>query len=216
MPSQPAARPREQWLALGPASRLLGVDPDTLRRWADGGRVRSFATPGGHRRFALGDLERIQARRRPTPRPLGSYGTTPDRLRRAYARTYRSTVAPEAARAVQDEDRAAFRTEGRELVDTLLAYLEATSQAERTALEERASEGVVRTARRLASSGVALAPAIEAFVAARRPLLQALETLGRRDVLPAARMTTLYADAAAILDRLLLHFVAAFQSPQEA
>ena len=27
------------WLSLGPASELLGIDPDTLRRWADEGRV---------------------------------------------------------------------------------------------------------------------------------------------------------------------------------
>jgi excisionase family DNA binding protein len=39
------------WLSVGPASRLLGVDPDTLRRWADDGRVEAYTTPGGHRRF---------------------------------------------------------------------------------------------------------------------------------------------------------------------
>ena len=29
-------------LALGPASRLVGVDPDTLRRWADAGCGRVY------------------------------------------------------------------------------------------------------------------------------------------------------------------------------
>ena len=48
-PSVPR-RPPDR-LALGPAARLLGVDPDTLRRWADDGRVEAFTTPGGHRRF---------------------------------------------------------------------------------------------------------------------------------------------------------------------
>ena len=33
----PATDPR--WLSLGPASRVLGVDPDTLRRWADHGEI---------------------------------------------------------------------------------------------------------------------------------------------------------------------------------
>ena len=42
---------RSPWLSLGEASRLLGVTPATLRRWADHGDVAAFVTPGGHRRF---------------------------------------------------------------------------------------------------------------------------------------------------------------------
>src|SRR6187455_1829379 len=52
------------WLSLGPASRLLGVDPDTLRRWADAGRVETWTTPGGHRRFDRRRLEQLLADRR--------------------------------------------------------------------------------------------------------------------------------------------------------
>ena len=216
MPSQPAVPATERWLPLGAASRELGVDPDTLRRWADAGRVRSYTTPGWHRRFSHADLSRLRQLRRGRGRTLETLGATPDRLARAYARSYRSRVAPDAARAVSGTDRAAFRTAGRELVETLLAYLDAKAAAERAALEARASDSVTLTARRLAETGVPLTQAIEAFVTARGPLLQALETLGRREVLPAARMTALYADAAAILDRLLLRFVTAFQLPGEA
>lgn len=39
------------------AARLLGVHPDTLREWADEGKVPSWRTPGGHRRFRVDDLE---------------------------------------------------------------------------------------------------------------------------------------------------------------
>ena len=35
----PRRRTDGRWLSLGPASQLLGIDPDTLRRWADEGRV---------------------------------------------------------------------------------------------------------------------------------------------------------------------------------
>ena len=31
----------DPWLPLGAASRLVGVGPDTLRRWADTGKVQS-------------------------------------------------------------------------------------------------------------------------------------------------------------------------------
>ena len=34
---------------MGQAASLLGVSPDTLRRWADGGRLRTTRTKGGHR-----------------------------------------------------------------------------------------------------------------------------------------------------------------------
>ncbi|HEV8654065.1 MAG TPA: helix-turn-helix domain-containing protein, partial [Candidatus Limnocylindria bacterium] len=51
MPTQTTSGKRGDWLTLGEASRILGVDPDTLRRWADNGKVEVFTTPGGHRRF---------------------------------------------------------------------------------------------------------------------------------------------------------------------
>ena len=47
----------DPWLPLGAASRLVGVGPDTLRRWADTGKVQSYQTPGGHRRFLRSSLE---------------------------------------------------------------------------------------------------------------------------------------------------------------
>lgn len=48
-----------EWLSLGAASRLLGVNPDSLRRWANAGRIDCITTPGGHRRFSRRSLERI-------------------------------------------------------------------------------------------------------------------------------------------------------------
>lgn len=53
----PSPEAAERWLTLGQACRLLGVDESTLRRWADAGQVRTFRTPGGHRRFAQSDLD---------------------------------------------------------------------------------------------------------------------------------------------------------------
>ena len=48
-----------RWISLRRACEILGVDDSTIRRWADSGRLRTYRTPGRHRRFSLGDLEEM-------------------------------------------------------------------------------------------------------------------------------------------------------------
>ena len=43
-------------LTIGQASRMLGVTEVTLRQWTDGGKVKAFITPGGHRRYSKGEI----------------------------------------------------------------------------------------------------------------------------------------------------------------
>jgi len=49
------------WLSLTEASKRLKVHPTTLREWADRGRIRTFRTPGGHRRFSVEDVDALAA-----------------------------------------------------------------------------------------------------------------------------------------------------------
>lgn len=35
---------------------LFGVDPKTVSRWVNAGKLASFRTPGGHHRFHLADI----------------------------------------------------------------------------------------------------------------------------------------------------------------
>jgi excisionase family DNA binding protein len=37
-------------------ARLFRVDPKTVTRWADAGRLNSYRTAGGHRRFRQSDI----------------------------------------------------------------------------------------------------------------------------------------------------------------
>lgn len=46
---------------MGEAAQLLGVSVDTLRRWADAGRLASTRTRGGHRLIDGADLARVAA-----------------------------------------------------------------------------------------------------------------------------------------------------------
>lgn len=41
----------EETLTPAEVARLFRVDPKTVTRWASSGKLRSFKTPGGHRRF---------------------------------------------------------------------------------------------------------------------------------------------------------------------
>lgn len=41
------------------AARILGVHADTLKRWADDGKVAYWRTPGGWRRFRREDIEAL-------------------------------------------------------------------------------------------------------------------------------------------------------------
>ena len=47
----------QTWLPLSLAAARLNVHPTTLRRWADNGDIPFLLTPGGHRRFAVSDIE---------------------------------------------------------------------------------------------------------------------------------------------------------------
>jgi excisionase family DNA binding protein len=204
-----------EWLSLGPASRQLGVDPDTLRRWADVGLVRAYATPGGHRRFRRADLDRVQQSRRDRRRPLAALGATPDRLARAYARAYRSDTRSALASRLGDHDREVLRDAGRQLVEQMRVFLDTSSGAEKATIEATARSAVALTGQRLARSGVTVSAAVEAFVAARAPFLGELEALGRRRSLNGRESTALYAEAASLFDRLLIHFVRSFQRALE-
>ena len=46
-------------VGLGEAAKALSVSLSTLRRWADSGRIRTVRTTGGHRRFPVAEIRRL-------------------------------------------------------------------------------------------------------------------------------------------------------------
>ncbi len=216
LPAVPATRrsgPLDPPLSLGPASRLLGVDPDTLRRWADEGRIEAFTTAGGHRRFSRAAVERIlEARRHDASVRLASLGATTDRLSRIYRRGYSSqSDVGDVRDAVPPSDRDKFRDDGRALVAALLAHIDAEDEASRDTAEEGATDATVDLGRRLASAAIPLPDAVSLFIAARRPFLTELGAIARRRSLDPDRLAAIYDSSSALLDRLLLRLVAAHQ-----
>ena len=201
------------WLPLGRASRLVGVDPDTLRRWADDGRVEVYHTPGGHRRFQRRSLERLVRSRSRERVRISRLGAPEERLVAAYRRTYRtgSEGAPDPVQAIPESDRGAFRENGRQLVSALVEHLDNDGEPRRAALRE-----AEKTARalgvHLAGSGASLTDAVALFVAARKPFLSELGSLARRRSLDSRQVSMLFDQASAALDQCLLTFIEGHQS----
>jgi molybdopterin-binding protein len=51
-------------IRLGEAAEILGVSPDTVRRWAESGRLPVERTAGGQRTVTRADVARLAAERR--------------------------------------------------------------------------------------------------------------------------------------------------------
>jgi putative resolvase len=79
-------------ISIGDAAKELGVSVDTIRRWADQGRIRYERAPSGHRRFYLADIKRI------TPRDLKQLD---DRLTINYARVSSHDQKNDLTRQIQ-------------------------------------------------------------------------------------------------------------------
>jgi len=210
-------RPPAERLPLGQASRLLGVDPDTLRRWADEGRVPAFTTLGGHRRFERRALERLVATRRTGAiGALGGVGDSTDRLNAAYRRRYGEHQGEHDLRAIVPEaQRDAFRDTGRRLADALVRYLDGAGPA-RTDAEAEAVELAALLGERVRRQGIPLEAGVSMFIAARRPFLAELRLVARRSGVNAIAVGQLSDASTGLLDRLLLVFVEAHANAVEA
>lgn len=67
MNESPGPRPPvDRYLSVGDAAEYLGVSRTTLRAWADRGIVPCAVTFGGHRRFRIHDLDRVERKSRST------------------------------------------------------------------------------------------------------------------------------------------------------
>jgi|AACY02.12.fsa_nt_gi DNA binding domain, excisionase family len=46
-------------VSTGIVAKALGVSPETIRRWCERGRIRSYKTPGGHTRIPQNEFVRL-------------------------------------------------------------------------------------------------------------------------------------------------------------
>lgn len=198
-------------LTLGQAARMLGVDPDTLRRWADAGKIDVFTTPGGHRRFPRAAIEAIGARPRARRLPLAGLGEPPDRVAAELRRRVRSDLSAlseqEWHARLDERSIEWFRDRGRRMGDLLLGYLDTQQRAGRSQLVGQAEalgrEYGVMSARRRLSIG----EATQAFLFFRARFMAAVASVARRRGLDAARTSSLFEEADRALDGVIVALV---------
>jgi excisionase family DNA binding protein len=201
------------WVSLGRACKQLGVNESTLRRWADEGLIRSFRTPGGHRRFAGEDIERLlvssPARSR-SPHDYESLGSLAvARIRR---RLQRGKKHPAGWYSTVDEaSRMRFRPLGRRLVALAADCLEKRMRGGR--LNEEARAIGREYGEELARDGLALRDAVEAFTFFRRSLDETTRQLAHRANLNVEDTADAWEQVTQLADLVLVSMMEAFENP---
>jgi excisionase family DNA binding protein len=197
------------WLTLGEASRILGVDPDTLRRWADNGKVDVLKTPGGHRRFLRASIEGMLPRpRQPARQSLTAMGEPPDRIAAEFLKRVRSDMADQDWHRNFDEASLRwFRERGMRMSDLLIGYIDAVRRPGRDEyLKQAASLGReygVEAKRRALSLG----EATQAFLFFRARFLAEIANVARRRALEARQAAALFEEADRALDTVILALI---------
>jgi excisionase family DNA binding protein len=210
--------PDDPWLALGAASRLVGVGPDTLRRWADSGKVQSYQTPGGHRRFLRSSLEAmINAPRRHRygmERLADSAATIVGDVQRRMQRTGYAGQVWQAR--LSAEQRADFRRWGQRTFNLVIEYVAAGKRAERALLLGEAEKMGGLYGAEASKAGLSLAETIEAFLFFRTPVLEAIAAHLRRRSADVNDVTAAFREASAAIDQVLVALVSSHREDAEA
>jgi excisionase family DNA binding protein len=199
------------WLTLRDASRQAGVSPSTLRQWADQGRVRTFRTPGGHRRFSEADMRALMPHAA-APAPLRhTEMLVHSILGRARLEIAGGRLQTEAwYRRLDDAGREQHRELGRQL---MLLLLKALRQEEEDAvLVAQAREMGRQYGRASLGQRISLSDALRAFLFFRDSISENLiDLFGAReaDSLNAFRRTS------AIVNEMLVAMVETYQANKE-
>ena len=193
---------------------MLGVDPDTLRRWADNGKVEVFTTPGGHRRFLRSSIEAMIPRSRGARRTsLSAMGEAPDRVSSEFRKRVRTELSDQDWRARFDENSLRwFRERGMRMSDLLLGSMDTDRRSGRDQLLTQAEQLGREYGAEAKRAGLSLGEATQAFLFFRARFMAEIAQVARRRSLETSRAATLFTEADRALDRVILAIIAGHQA----
>lgn len=197
---------KTRWVNLGRACEILGVNESTVRRWADSGDIRCFRTPGGHRRFAEGDLYAMTE-------TGGRRGQ--DQLQTAAVSRIRRQLQSGRQDAdwytgIEAEERDQLRPLGRRLVELVGEYI--SRRGRRNEVEREVDDIGRRYGQLLRERDMPLRRAVEAFTFFRRSLDETAKQLAERNSMTPEAAARAREDIAGLADRVLLGVTAAYDS----
>lgn len=200
-----------RWITLGQACKLLGVNESTLRRWADAGHVRSFRTPGGHRRFSEEDLRSLVAGRGGAGNEpytaLGQLALTRIRRRLSQGRAQAPWYA-----GISEEERERLRPLGRRLVGLVSEYM--TKGARRSHLIDEAREVGHEYGRELVRDRLSIRDAVEAFTFFRKGLDESAMELAQKNDLPVEEAVEVWDLLSNLADQVLLAIAETYEEAE--
>ncbi len=196
-----------RWLSLGEAASLLGVDDATLRHWADTGRVKTFRTPGGHRRFQEDDLRALIQHEIPKVEDLGHL--VERRSARLLAGAPGKALHSRPWFSTLDEGfRERARDRGRQLFAAVVQYV--ADPRARKALRKQLQDHGRDYGAELRQAGLGPAEAAEAFGFFRHLVLEMVtEPRGRGGMLDEEQIRTLL-EVSDLLDAVFLAMLRAW------
>ncbi|MCC7103509.1 MAG: helix-turn-helix domain-containing protein [Chloroflexi bacterium] len=171
-----------RWLTIQRASEMLGVSQATLRVWSAHGKLRTYITPGGHRRFLESELRGMVDQQETLPPNLSELLLA---SRERYEAVARKAVASSPwLRTFDDAARLTFRILGNSMLQLLTVYLVA-GRRERERCLAQGREVAERYGAQAASLGLSLPQTTEAFLLFRNPVLETVTRWFREQ--PSAR-----------------------------
>ena len=158
------------WLSLKEAAEQMNIHSATVRRWADAGELPHMLTPGGHRRFALSDIQAFMVASRARALPAIVPAEWATRAMNHARDDMSSQVGGNWVTTMSDATREKHRRVGRKLMALTLQYLTAEDGAH--LLDE--AHGVGHEYGEVSvSSGISLSDALHAALFFRDKLLEA-------------------------------------------
>ena len=192
------------WLTLGQACRVLNVDESTLRRWADAGQIRTFRTPGRHRRFAEADIRELVDGR---PKH-GLFADVSDLATRRIRRQLHSEQNADWYAHVDDTQREKLRPLGRRLMALVAEYV--TKRGRKAPLLEEARATGEQYGHELERAGLTLSQAMHAFTFFRRSLDQSAKRALAKSGTAPAEAVDVCEQIMALADEVLLGIAGAY------
>ncbi len=198
-----------EWFTLSEASKLLGVHPATIRQWSDEGKLPTFRTPGGHRRFARSDIDRLLHMSPVRGAGLASYlvDETVERTRKGLPEVL---AHASWAQHLPEEERTRWRAAGRQLlalVAQLVTRPEPPPDQKEAALEFGRNYG-----RMMARTEHSLPDAVLAFLFFRDSLLETVLQLPETTGLDRNATLPIVARVNALLNEVLRAMMEAFEA----